>query len=383
MEQLLSRLSSFDPAVRGEALHTLAATIERGGVKSMEPRKSWLNLHFHTFHSFNYNNWSPARVVFEAWRTGLRYAGTVDFDTLAALEETLTAGRLLGIKVCGGFESRVYLKEYGDKVLNSPKEPGIYYLCGKGFRREPDPASEEGRFFARMKEIAQERNRVIIERLNAFLKDVSLDERRDVLPLTPSGNPTERHMVAAYRKVSEERLGTKVDSFWAAVLGIPEEIVKEQRTVKPEDFEEVLRTKLIKYGGPGYIAPEPSRFPKLEEVAAMTKKAGGIPVGTWLDGTSNGESDPSALVACLERNGIEAMAVIPERNWHIKDPAEKEIKVANFDRFMAVCRERKMPVVCGTEMNKFGQPFTDDFTRPELAKYLSFFLESARMLVER
>ena len=42
-----------------------------------------------------------------------------------------------------------------------------------------------------------------------------------------------------------------------------------------------------------------------------------------------------------------------------------------------------MSVVCGTEMNKYGQPFVDDFNNPVIGKYLSYFLSSTKMFFEK
>jgi len=377
MEELLTQLSSFDPDVRRAALAGIKQAVERGEARPDDQPKPWLNLHLHTFHSFNYRNWSPSRVVFEGWRTGLKYVGTVDFDTLAALDETLAAAAAFGLPATGGFESRVFIEEYKDRVINSPGEPGIYYLCGKGFRAEPKAGTPEQKFFTRMKETAQARNRVVIERLNEYLSEVKVDYERDVLPLTPSGNPTERHIVLAYQARSESELRESVDRFWAGALRAPEDEVRRLRRDRPEAFQEKVRNVLIKRGGPGYITPEPRSFPRFSDVVAATQRAGGVPVGTWLDGTSDGERDPAELTTFLAAGGIRAVAIIPERNWNLKNDEEKREKVGNLRRFMGVCVKARMPVVCGTEMNKFGQPFVDDFTQPVLAEYLPYFLDSA------
>jgi hypothetical protein len=39
-----------------------------------------------------------------------------------------------------------------------------------------------------------------------------------------------------------------------------------------------------------------------------------------------------------------------------------------------------IPVVCGTEMNKYGQPFFDNFNVPELKKHLEWFEKSVELL---
>jgi hypothetical protein len=381
IERILEDLSDFDRQRREEALSEIAEMVKAGEIKRASGLKPRLNLHIHTFHSYNYNNWSPARVVFEGWKRGLKYTGTVDFDTLVGLEETLLAGSMLGMVVISGFESRVFIEEMKDRIINSPNEPGIYYLCGKGFKKRPAGESEEGRFFVTIKETAQRRNRQVIAKLNAYLKDVSVDYEKDVLPLTPSDNPTERHIIEAYQKRSEEVLNDRVDRFWSDILGISEEKVCSLRTEKAADFQEILRRKLVKYGGAGYILPERENFPPFEESVKMIEKAGGIPTGNWLDGTTPGERDPAELLRFLQGKGIKTITVIPDRNYNIADPEEKEIKVKKLNEFMDACKKVDMPVFCGTEMNKYGQPFVDDFDDPALSPHLPYFISSASRLV--
>jgi len=375
-KKLLKNLSSFNLKLRKESLLEISKLIKNGKIKKFEKLTPWLNLHLHTFHSFNYENWSPARVIFECWRRGLKYAGTVDFDTLAGLEETLSTGEILGILATGGFESRVLVEEWKDVVINSPNEPGIYYLCGKGFKRTLDADTEEGRFFLNLKKVAQARNREVVDKLNSFLGKVTVNYDIDVLPLTPSGNPTERHIIESYKRKSEQLIPNKSDTFWSEVLSVPVDSLREK---EPAEFLETMRKVLIKSGGPGYIPPERESFPKFDDVVKIIKKAGGIPVGTWLDGTNKGEEDPNIFVSFLKDKGIEAMAIIPERNYNFPEGEEKEKKVLNFNRFMQACMDVKMPVVCGTELNKYGQPFVDDFSKPEISIYLNYFLDSASL----
>jgi len=378
-EEILSALSDFNNETRENALKEIVRLIDEGKIERNREIKPWINLHIHTFHSYNYNNWSPSRIVFEAWKTGLKYTGTVDFDTLAGLEETLLAGKLLNMKVTGGFETRTFVDEMKDVVMNSPREPGICYLCGKGFLKSPDKNSEAGKFFRYIKEIAQRRNREVIEKLNRYLGEVNVDYYNDVLPLTPSGNPTERHITEAYQKKSEEILGGKVDIFWSDILKINVEKIREIRVNKRADFQEILRKTLIKYGGPGYMVPEKKNFPSFDETVKMIETAGGIPVGGWLDGTTQGEENPDALLDFLESKGIKVVMVIPDRNYNIADNRERELKIRKLDEFMAACQRRKVPVICGTEMNKYGQPFVDNFNSPVIGKYLPYFLSSAEI----
>ena len=72
-------------------------------------------------------------------------AGIVDFDVLDGLEEFWQASRLLDLKACVGIESRVFVPEFADRVINSPGEPGISYHMGTGFTTVEIP--EEAQVF--------------------------------------------------------------------------------------------------------------------------------------------------------------------------------------------------------------------------------------------
>ena len=56
---------------------------------------------------------------------------------------------------------------------------------------------------------------------------------------------------------------------------------------------------------------------------------------------------------------------------------EKEIKVKNLHELMKTAKELNLPVVPGTEMNKYGQKFVDDFNVPELKSYIEYFRQSS------
>jgi len=376
IKEILEDISNFDKEIREKKFLELVELIKKGKIERDYEYKGYLNAHIHTFHSFNYKNWSPFRIVFEAWKKGLLYTGTVDFDTLSGIEETLLAGKFLEIKVIGGFESRVFLKEMKDKVINSPNEPGIFYLCGKGFKKVPEKNSGEWKFFENLKKIAQDRNKKVIDKINNYLSEVKIDYKEDVLPLTPSENPTERHIILAYYIKSKNNLGEKFYDFWSEVLNIEKEKIEEIENENMSQLYEVIRQKLIKFGGPGYVKAESSDFPLFDDVVKMVVKAEGIPIGTWLDGTNEGERSPEFFIELLKEKGIKGITIIPERNWNIKDKMEKEIKVKNLDKFMETCIKMNMPVICGTEMNKYGQPFVDNFKVPEISKYLGYFIKS-------
>ena len=87
-------LDSFGAGERREALEGLwlkarAGEIELGAIGSQ------LNIHCHTFFSFNAYGYSPTRFAWKARKEGLALAGIVDFDVLDGLDELQTAGRMM------------------------------------------------------------------------------------------------------------------------------------------------------------------------------------------------------------------------------------------------------------------------------------------------
>ena len=378
-ERLIEELSSFDANARTRALDALNVLVRRGRVE-VAPTRAEANTHLHTFFSFNACGWSPSRIVFEARRRGLEVAATVDFDVLDGAAETLRAGDLLGVKTASGFESRVFIREHSDQVMNSPNEPGIYYFVAEGFTEAP-LAAPSAAVMDKLRRVAHERTLGVMQRVNAYLEKVQLDFDRDVAPLTPAGNATERHLLVAYDRAARDAFPRRADlvGFWTEKLGEPAEGV-DAMLDDAAVFHALARARLMKFGAPGYAPPTADAFPTLDEVIAGVRAAGAIPSGSFLDGANPGEHDMETQLAFLRDKGIEALTVVPERNWRIQDPEEKARKLKAFTECMAIARRLDMPILAGTEMNKPGQPFVDAFESEELAPFVGDFLAGARFL---
>jgi hypothetical protein len=372
---LIAQLDSFDAERRRAALSQLAAEA---------PPAHWLpevNLHCHTFFSYNGYGYSPSRLAWEAYRYGLEVTGLVDFDVLDGVEEFLSAGCLLGLKTTAGFESRVFVSEYSDREINSPHEPGVLYLAGVGFTGPPPAGSDAARTLAEMAGCARRRNLTMTSKINDYLDPVAVDYERDVLPLTPAGNATERHLLVAYERRAREVFpddGARA-GFWSEKLGEP---LQEVAALLDDAvaLKNLIRSRLMKHGGVGYAAPEKGSFPTLEDVVAMTLRCGAVPSACWLDGTSEGEADPLAHFGFMRRKGIPTVTVIPDRNWNIADMDEKALKVTRLQDALGAAAELDMPVFVGTEMNKDGQKLVDTFDAPALAPYRETFLGAAHMI---
>jgi len=374
IEELEQKLDSFDPAQRKQALLSLCEKVDAGEVALSEPGTA-VNLHCHTFFSYNTYGYSPSKFAWLARKAGLAVAGVVDFDVLDAAEEFLEAARLLGLKGCAGMETRVYVPEFSDRVINSPGEPGISYHMGVGFPGEKTPADQKD-FLAGLRETAQQRNRELMARVNKYLRPVELDYERDVLVLTPSGNATERHICLAYAHKAKELFG-KTDAladFWSKKLGVDAESLG---LPEGKDLLNSIRAKTMKRGGVGYVQPDKGSFPLMADTNRFILAAGAIPVHTWLDGTSKGEQAITELLEVAMSTGAAAINVIPDRNY---TPGATDEKIKNLYQVIELAEKLNLIVVEGTEMNSPGQKFVDDFDTEELQPLVPVFLKGAHIV---
>lgn len=375
-ECLEAQLNDFNPNTRRDALSELLALVRTGDIV-FPPQTRAFNLHCHTFFSFNGYGYSPSALAWKGRMAGLYAMGLVDFDVLDGIEEFLDACNAVGLRACAGFETRIFVPEFASREINSPGEPGISYHMGVGFVSQ---TVKDNRLLNSLKKIAQDRNRNMVDRINRALDPVQLDYDNDVLPLTPNGNATERHVCTAYDQKAQYILGdpdTRA-AFWAEKLGLALDAI--QRDIQnPPVFQGIIRSKTMKSGGPGYVKPEGPDFPRLDEVNAFALENGAIPVFAFLDGTSSGEQDMDELLDVMTDAGVAAVNIIPDRNWNIKDPAVKKSKVDLLYRFVENVQARRLPILVGTEMNAYGQRFVDDFDAPELKPLHPIFLEGSHI----
>ena len=362
--------SHFDSNVRAEALRKEVAETD------FPPPTTWVNAHAHTFYSFNYRGYSPSRFALEAKKAGLEMGGIVDFDVLDGLEEFWEASRLLDLKSCVGIESRVFVPEFSDRVINSPGEPGISYHMGTGFTTTDIP-TEAQTFLDGMRQTSEERNRAMVERVNAFLSPLALNYEQDVMPLVPKGNATERHLCLAYARKAASQFTEEsaLRNFWSEKLGVPADDLKD--VPDGRGMTDLIRAKTMKQGGAGYVKPDSGSFPKMAEMNEFVLQCGALPTMTWLDGCSTGEEAIEELLEVARSTGVAVFNIIPDRNY---TPGSPDQKLANLQKVVGICKDLHMPLLGGTEMNSPGQKFVDNFDSEELKPMHAQFLEGSRIL---
>lgn len=376
ISNLQSQLNDFDPAQRRQALTELIELAAQGAIALPEPMDV-ANMHCHTFFSFNAFGYSPTALAWLARERGYKLMGIVDFDVLDAVDEFLDACELVGVRGSAGIETRVFVPEFETREINSPGEPGIDYHMGIGFTLGTTPAAVAD-IGESMRGRAAQRNRGVVARVNAYLAPVGIDYETDVLPLTPCGNATERHIVQAYVRAAE-RLTPDPAAFWADKLGMA---VDKAAALMADSagFQNTVRNKLMKKGGVGYVTPSPESFPTVEEFHAFIAACGALPCAAWLDGLSAGEQAIEELLDLLIGKGVVTLNIIPDRNWNLPDPDLRRRKVAELHKMVELAGKLALPLNVGTEMNAFGQKLVDDFDAPELAPVRQAFLDGAHFI---
>lgn len=378
IETLEAQLNDFDAARRRAALQGLLAAVAQGDIPPLPATGTHVNIHAHTFFSYNGYGYSPTDYAWRARKAGLLVAGIVDFDVLDAVEEFLDASQRLGLRGCAGMETRVFVEEFATREINSPGEPGIAYVVGVGFV----PGAGAGNpLLTELLRIAKERTRAIAARVNPYLAPAEVDFEKDVVSLTPKGNATERHLCMAYDQKARTVLADPDAraAFWAEKLGQPVDKIRAMLDDAP-GLQALIRAKTMKAGGIGYVQASGRDFPALSRFNAFTLDCGAIPTYAWLDGTTQGEKDIEELLDVMVAQGAAGITVIPERNWNFKDPAVKQAKLDNLYQFAKLAQTRALPLFAGTEMNAYGQRFVDDFETPELKPLLPLFQQGALLL---
>jgi len=277
----IEMLNDFKLETRTETLKALVAQ-----VKFPEPG-TLFNMHCHSFFSYNAHGWSPSRIIWECRQRGLTAAALCDFDVLDGLEEFLAAGRMLALRSAVHLETRSYVREQSSVDISSPGEPGVAYIMGCGFTAIPQQGTPQALFLEQLRQGAQNRNLALIARINASLPAIALDYTCDVVPLTPKGVATERHIVRAYVQKAQAVFpdGAQRAAFWAPLLKCESTAYPAIEADEPK-MEELVRNALAKRGGIGYIQPTEQTFPLAEDFLAWVRSCGAIPTASGATCTS-------------------------------------------------------------------------------------------------
>ena len=127
------------------------------------------------------------------------------------------------------------------------------------------------------------------------MRPVELDYEKDVVPLTPKGNATERHLCEAFERKAAQVFPDAAQraAFWKEKLG--------DAPPAGAKLQNLIRAKTMKKGGVGYVQPGKGSFPLMADMNRFVLESGAIPTLTWLDGTADGEKSLEELFADRHR----------------------------------------------------------------------------------
>ena len=363
-------LNDFAPQGRAQALQKLLDA-EGRAAPAWQPVA---NMHCHTFFSFNAYGYSPTGLAWLARERGWPLLGLIDFDVLDGVDEFLAACDAAGVRGTCGIETRAFFPEFATRETSSPGEPGVTYHIGLGFTSSTAPAEAQP-MLDDLRARSRARNLGVIERVNAHLAPVHVNYEQDVLPLTPAGNATERHMVEAII-AAVERDAADSSAFWADRLNMSRGEV-EKMVATPASYRNTVRAKLMKKGGVGYVQPGSGSFPSLDAVARFIEQCGALPCYGWVDGASEGEQAIGELLDVHIKHGTVMANIVPDRNWNFADASVRRAKAQKMDEFVETLQALDLPINIGTEMNSPGNKLIDDFDVPEMDKHRTAFLDGA------
>jgi len=374
--ELEKKLNSFNLKEREASLHSLRLMLSESKA-GLTPEKREVNLHCHTFFSYNGYGYSPSRIAWWAKNYGLFAAAIVDFDVLDGVDEFLKAAWSLNLRPAAGIETRVFIPELASSEINSPGEPGISYHMGFGFICSAVP-KKSSPYLEKLRSSASSRTREIVRRVNAYLDAVTIDFDTEVIPLTPSKNATERHVCSAYFTKAEHVFqdAQRRISFWSEKLQTPSDKISKMIN-DPVQLQNLIRAKTMKMGSAGYVKPDSDSFPSIAEMNKFIMECGAVPVLAWLNGGSDGEKNPEALIDLHMKYGAAAVNIIPDRNWNLPDPEQQKKKIHELHRFIEAAKRKDLPIIVGTEMNAPGQCLVDNFSCDALKPYTDDFIDGA------
>ena len=367
----------------------------RHGQLEFPKRGENVNNHIHTTYSFS--PYSPTLAAYTAWKNGLATAGIMDHDSVGGLREFIEAGQMIGIPVTCGFELRCSFAgtPFEGKRINNPDQNSVAYLAMHGIPH--DKIDEAEAFLKPYREKRNQRNRLMVEKLNQHLKPsgLSLDYEGDVLPLSlagEGGSVTERHILFALAgKIMEQVApGSELVAFLKKHFNIDAsggnleldfshaascctDSCCSDEGPSPQElftYRYHLLGVLKGYFVEAFYIDATDELPSYKDFIVLAKSLGAIPayaylgdVGTSVTGDKRTQTFEDAyldeLVPFLKEAGFEAITFMPTRNTQ-----------AQCQRIMKLCDQYQLFQICGEDINSPFQPFVCDALEKEEFRHL-------------
>ena len=354
--QILQKLNA---PTREERIANLKAILPETDFPPMVPQ--YINNHIHTTYSFS--PYSPTAAVYAARMEGLCTAGIIDHDSISGAEEFLEAAKIIDIPVTIGMECRVSMDgtRLEGRRTNNPDQVGVSYMTIQSVPHNKIAVLTE--FFKPYQAARHNRNRKMVEKINAILPELALNYDRDVLPLSmavDNGGVTERHLMYAMAIKLTAQVGkgsAMVSKLESLGLNLSKKQIDQMMDDKYPFYEYDLLGILKSAFVPKIFIDATDECPKLKDMVALCKQVDAYlcyaylgDVGDSVTGDKKAQKFEDDYLddvfECLKEEGVRAVTYMPTRNT----PAQLE-------RLRGLCDAYGMFQISGEDINSPRQSF--------------------------
>ena len=352
-------LNKLNVPTREERLANLAEVLKTTVFPPMVPQ--YINNHIHTTYSFS--PYSPPAAVYAARMEGLCTAGIIDHDSISGAEEFLEAAKLVQMPVTIGMEARVSMAgtRLEGRRTNNPDQVGVSYMTIQGVPHDKIGVLTE--FFRPYQAARHERNRKMIEKINALLPGIALDYDKDVLPLSmakENGGVTERHLMYALAIKLVQQVGkgrSMVEKLASMGVSLSEKQTNQMLDMAYPFYEYDLLGILKSAFVPQIFIDATDECPKLSDMVKLCNEIDAFlcyaylgDVGDSVTGDKKAQKFEDDYLEdvfeCLKEEGVKSVTYMPTRNT----PAQLE-------RLRSLCDQYGMFQISGEDINSPRQSF--------------------------
>ena len=352
-------LNKLNVPTREERLANLAEVLKTTVFPPMVSQ--YINNHIHTTYSFS--PYSPTAAVYAARMEGLCTAGIIDHDSISGAEEFLEAAKLVQMPVTIGMEARVSMAgtRLEGRRTNNPDQVGVSYMTIQGVPHDKTKVLTE--FFRPYQAARHERNRKMIEKINALLPGIALDYDKDVLPLSmakENGGVTERHLMYALAIKLVQQVGkgrSMVEKLASMGVSLSEKQTNQMLDMAYPFYEYDLFGILKSAFVPQIFIDATDECPKLSDMVKLCNEIDAFlcyaylgDVGDSVTGDKKAQKFEDDYLEdvfeCLKEEGVKSVTYMPTRNT----PAQLE-------RLRSLCDQYGMFQISGEDINSPRQSF--------------------------
>ena len=355
----ISILNKLNAPTKEERLANLAEVLKTTTFPPMVSQ--YINNHIHTTYSFS--PYSPTAAVYAARMEGLCTAGIIDHDSISGAEEFLEAAKLVEMPVTIGMEARISMDgtRLEGRRTNNPDQVGVSYMTIQGVPHDKIDTLTE--FFRPYQAARHERNRKMIEKINALLPGIALNYDEDVLPLSmakENGGVTERHLMYALAIKLVQQVGkgqAMVEKLAEMGLKLSEKQTAQMMDTAYPFYEYDLLGILKSAFVPQIFIDATDECPKLADMVKLCNEIDAFlcyaylgDVGDSVTGDKKAQKFEDDYLddvfECLKEEGVKSVTYMPTRNT----PAQLE-------HLRGLCDQYGMFQISGEDINSPRQSF--------------------------